>query len=112
MVGALRIIHVEKCKMKSVLKFVLGIAVLLSVIFIFFHSQHSSRLEQDTLKHWLSASNDQRIAAVKVAVAGEGDIDLIVQCVTKIASLPDSGEMDVTTAIVLCHTGNVVKENI
>lgn len=97
--------------MKSVLKFVLGIAVLLAVIFMFFHSQHNN-LEQDTLKHWLSASNDQRVAAVKVAVAGEGDIDLIVQCVNKIASLPDSGEMDVTTAIVLCHTGNIVKENI
>jgi hypothetical protein len=98
--------------MKSLLKFVLGIAVLLVVIFVFFHSQSANKLEQDNLKHWLSSSNDQRVAAVKVAVAGDGDIDLIVACVNKIASLPDSGEMDVTTAIVLCHTGNTVKENI
>ena len=98
--------------MKSVLKFVLGIAVLLAAFFVFFRSQNSNSLDKGTLKHWLSASNDQRVAAVKVAVAGEGDIDLIVACVNKIASLPDSNEMDVTTAIVLCHTGNVVKENI
>lgn len=98
--------------MKSVLKFVLGIAVLLIAFFVFFHTQNSSSLDRGSLKHWLSASNDQRVAAVKVAVAGEGDIDLIVACVNKIASLPDSSEMDVTTAIVLCHTGNVVKENI
>lgn len=98
--------------MKSVLKFILGIAVLLAAIFIFFRSQNSNSLDKGTLKHWLSASNDQRVAAVKVAVAGEGDIDLVVACVNKIASLPDSNEMDVTTAIVLCHTGNVVKENI
>lgn len=98
--------------MKSILKFVLGVAVLLAMFFIFFHTQNSSNLENGTLKHWLSASNDQRVATVKVAVAGEGDIDLIVACVNKIASLPDSNEMDVTTAIVLCHTGNVVKENI
>ena len=98
--------------MKSVLKFVLGIAVLLAAFFVFFRSQNSNSLDKGTLKHWLSASNDQRVAAVKVAVAGEGDIDLIVACVSKIASLPDSNEMDVTTAIVLCHTGNVVKENI
>ena len=88
--------------MKPVLKFILGIAVLLAVLFVFFHSQHTNNLERDTLKHWVSASSDQRIAAVKVAVAGEGDIDLIVQCVNKIATLPDSGEMEVTTAIVLC----------
>ena len=98
--------------MKSVLKFLLGIAVLLTAFFIFFGSQKSSSLEKGSLKHWLSASNDPRIATVKVAVAGEGDIDLIIACVNKIASLPDSGEMDVTTAIVLCHTGNEIKENI
>ena len=98
--------------MKSLLKFALGIAVLLAVFFVFFHSQNTGSLDKKSLKHWLSASNDQRVAAVKVAVAGEGDIDLIVACVNKIASLPDSNEMDVTTAIVLCHTGSVVKENI
>ena len=98
--------------MKSVLKFVLGIAVLVSVFFIFFHTQNSKNLEKGTLKHWLSASNEQRVATAKVAVAGEGDIDLIVACVNKIASLPDSGEMDVNTAIVLCYTGNEIKDNI
>ena len=100
--------------MKYVLKFVLGIAVLLTVFFIFFRTQHSSSLENGTLKHWLSASNDQRVATVKVAVAGEGDIDLIVKCVDKIAaqSKQKPGEMDVTTAIVLCHTGNTINKNI
>ena len=98
--------------MKFVLKFVLGIAVLLAVFFVFFYSQHTNNLETGSLKHWLAASNDQRVAAVKVAVAGEGDIDLIVKCVDKIATLPNSNEMDISTAIVLCHTGNTIKENI
>ena len=98
--------------MKTVLKFILGIAVLLAVIFVFFYAQHSGNLETGTLKHWLQASNDQRVAAVKIAVAGEGDIDLVVACVNKMATLPDSGEMDISTAITLCHTGNILKENI
>ena len=98
--------------MKFVLKFVLGIAVLLTAFFVFFYSQRTSNLDTGTLKHWLASSNDQRVAAVKVAVAGDGDIDLIVACVNKIATLPDSGEMDISTAIVLCHTGNTIKENI
>ena len=98
--------------MKFILKFTLGIAVLVVAFFTFFYSQNSSTLEKGTLKHWLASSNDQRIATAKVALAGEDDVDLIVACVNKIASLPNSNEMDVTTAIVLCHTGNTVKENI
>ena len=98
--------------MKHILKFILGVFVLLAVVFVFFYSQRTNNLENKTLKHWLSASNDQRVATVKIAVAGDGDIDLIVACVNKIASLPDSNEMDVSTAIILCHTGSMVKENI
>lgn len=97
--------------MKSLLKFILGIAVLVAAFLVFFHTQNAGSLEKGTLKHWLSASNDQRVATVKVAVAGEGDIDLIVACVNKIALLPDSNTMDVSTAIVLCHTGNIIKDN-
>ncbi|MBO7642784.1 MAG: hypothetical protein J6S74_01475 [Alphaproteobacteria bacterium] len=98
--------------MKSVLKLALGIAVLLVAIFVFFHTQSSSNLDKGSLKHWLASSNEQRIAAVKIAVAGEGDIDLIVACVNKIAAMPNSNEMDTQTAITLCHTGNLLKENI
>lgn len=99
--------------MKSILKFLLGIAVLLAVFFIFFRTQHSSDLAMDTLKHWASASNDQRVAATRVIVASDdADIDLIVACVTKMSSLPDSNEMIVRDAISLCHTGIILKENI
>ena len=97
--------------MRSIFKFMLGFAALLIVAFIFFNTQKSSSLEKSTLKHWLSASKEQRTTAVKIAVAGNGDIDLIVACVNKIASLPDSGDMDITTAIIFCNTGTVIKDN-
>ena len=100
--------------MKYVLKFALGIAVLLAVFFIFFRTQQSGTLDKGSLKHWLSASNDQRVATVKIAVAGDGDVDLIVKCVDKIAaqSSHEPGEMDVSTAIVLCYAGTKINENI
>ncbi|MBP5707691.1 MAG: hypothetical protein J6W79_01710 [Alphaproteobacteria bacterium] len=98
--------------MKSVLKLALGVAVLLVAAFVFFRTQSSGSFDKGSLKHWLASSNEQRIATVKIAVAGEGDIDLIVACVNKIATLPDSNEMDTQTAITLCHTGNLLKENI
>ena len=99
--------------MKSVFKFLLGIAVLLAIFFVFFRTQRSTDLAVDTLKHWAAASNDQRTAAARVIVASDdADIDLIVACVTKMATLPDSNEMVVRDAISLCHTGIILKENI
>ncbi len=99
--------------MKTVLKFVLGIAVLLAVFFVFFHTQQSNDLAAGNLKNWASASNDQRAATTRVIVASdEANIDLIVACVNKMATLPDSHEMIVRDAISLCHTGIVLKDNI
>lgn len=98
--------------MKFVLKFLLGIAVLLAVFLVFFYTQRSNDLSTGTLKNWASASNDQRVAAAKVAVAGDSDIDLIVACVNKMSTLPDSHEMIVRDAISLCYTGIILKENL
>ena len=99
--------------MKSVLKFILGIAVLLIAFFVFFHTQQSNDLAAGNLKNWASASADQRVATTRVVVASDdADIDLIVACVNKMATLPDSHEMVVRDAISLCHTGIVLKANI
>lgn len=99
--------------MKFVLKFLLGIAVLLAMFFIFFYTQRSNDLSVGNLKNWASASADQRIATARVVVASDdADIDLIVACVSKMATLPDSHEMIVRDAISLCHTGIILKENI
>lgn len=99
--------------MKFVLKFFLGIAVLLAVFFIFFHTQSSNDLAVGTLKNWAAASADQRATTTRVIVASDdADIDLIVACVSKMATLPDSHEMIVRDAISLCHTGIILKENI
>ncbi len=98
--------------MKSVLKFMLGIAVLLVAFFVFFCTQRSNDLSTGNLENWLAASTDQRTTVAKVAVAGDGDINLIVACVNKMATLPGAREMIVRDAISLCHTGIILKENI
>lgn len=99
--------------MKSVLKFCLGIAVLLIVFFVFFNTQKSNDLATGNLKNWAAASNEQRTTTARVIVASDdANIDLIVACVDKMATLPDSHEMIVRDAISLCHTGIILKENI
>lgn len=99
--------------MKFILKFLLGIAVLLIAFFVFFRTQRSNDLSVGNLKNWIAASTDQRIATTRMVVASDDtDIDLIVACVSKMATLPDSHEMVVRDAISLCHTGIILKENI
>lgn len=97
---------------KKYLKFVIGICVLILVIVLFFMAQRTSDLEGGTLKTWRAASQERRTAAVKILTASDADSDLLVQCVDKIATLPDSGEMAIRDAVSLCYTGLQLKDNI
>lgn len=97
---------------KKYLKFVIGICVLILAIVVFFMTQRTSDLEGGTLKTWRAASQERRIAAVKILTASDTDSDLLVKCVDKIASLPDSGEMAIRDAVSLCYTGLQLKDNI
>ena len=97
---------------KKYLKFFLGIAVLLLVIFLFVQSQKNNDLESKNLHAWKGASVENRMAAIKILTASEDNLDLIMQCVDKIASLPDSNEMMVRDATELCFMGTKLKNDI
>lgn len=97
--------------LKKYLKFFIGIAVLIFVVVVFFLTQRSGDLEGANLKKWRSADIERRVAAVKILVASDEHSELLVQCVDKIASLPESGEMAVKDAVSLCYTGIQLKEN-
>ena len=97
---------------KKSLLFIVGICVLLMAIFVFFRAQRSTDLEGGKLNNWRAASIERRIAAVKILRASDADTDLIVACVDKMATLPESGEMAIRDAVALCYTGIQLKENI
>lgn len=97
---------------KTFLKFVIGVAVLVLVVFVFFRAQRSSDLETGTLNNWQAASLDRRVAAVKILAATDQYTDSIVACVDKMATLPDSGDMAIRDAVALCYTGIQLKANL
>lgn len=99
-------------KIKPVFKIAIGIAVLIFVIAMFFFIQRGGALESGNLQDWKSASIDSRSAAVKILIGSEENTELLVACVSKIASLPDSAQMSVRDATTLCHTGIQLKENL
>lgn len=96
---------------KKYLKFIIGIAVLLVVIVVFMLVMQTSDLENGDLKKWRAADLDARMAAAQIMSASDENLELLVQCVDKMASLPDSGEMAVRDAMSLCYTGMQLKAN-
>lgn len=96
---------------KRFLKFFIGVAVLIFVVCAFFFSMRSGDLENANLRKWRSADLERRTAAAQILVASDDNLELLVQCVDKIATLPESGEMAVRDAIALCYTGIQVNQN-
>ena len=81
-------------------------------LFLFVQIQKNGDLESKNLHSWQKASLNDRAAAVKILTASEENTDLIIQCVDKIATLPDSAEMTVRDATELCFMGIKLKGNI
>lgn len=97
--------------LKRYLKFFIGVAVLILFIIVFFFAMRSSDLESGNLKQWRGADLTRRTAAAQILSASDEDVDLLVQCVDKIASLPESGNMAIRDAVALCYTGIQVNKN-
>lgn len=100
-----------KSFLKKFLKIFIGIAVLILAIISFFFAMRTNDLENANLRKWRAADLDRRTAAVQILVASDENVDLMVQCVDKIATLENSGEMAVRDAVALCHTGIQVNKN-
>lgn len=97
---------------KKYFKIFIGIAVLMLVIIVFFFAQRSSTLETGALKDWRAAAIDRRVAAAQIMTGEADNIELLVSCIDKMATLPDSSEMAVRDAASLCHTGIKLKPSL
>ncbi len=97
---------------KKYFKIFVGVAVLLMVIIVFFFVQRSGTLETGTLKDWRAAPLDRRVSSAKIMTGTTEDIDTLVACIDKMATLPDSGKMAVRDAASLCNTGIKLKKNL
>ena len=92
--------------LKRNFKLIIGIAVLVLVIAIFFAVKSKSvGLENGNLQKWTLASVEAKVSTVQSLTNNTKDADLIVQCVDKMSSFNDSGEFAVRDAIKLCNMG-------
>ena len=96
---------------KKYLKIFIGVAVLILAIVVFFFAMRTSNLENASLRKWRAADLNRRMAAAQILSASDANLDLLVKCVDKIATLPESGDMMVRDAVTLCNMGIVMNEN-
>jgi len=90
---------------KRILKIsIAGIVVLVLIVLGFFVNR-TYTFENSNMKKWLELSDEQQIKTLKRVVKKSDNDDLLIQCVTKIAELPDSEKMDIRDAVVLCYNG-------
>lgn len=98
---------------KNNLKLFLGVAVLILFMIIFFLFRGPANLEKSNMHHWQSASLQRRAGAINILTGGDAEnSELMLQCMDKIASLPNSSKMTVRDSAALCYTGIKLKQNI
>jgi len=93
-------------------KLIIGIAVLIVVIPLFFMAQYkTTSLENSDLQKWTESSMERKAATVQVLAGDTKNTDLIVQCVDKMSTFNDSAEFAVRDAVKLCNMGIQLREN-
>lgn len=101
-------------KIKRIIKISLAGFVLIVLIVLGFFVKPTYTFENSSLAKWTSLSESQQVATVKRIISKSTDQDLLLECVTKIAELPDSAKMNIRDAIVLCYNGiklNTTEDN-
>ena len=98
----------KKTKLQLIKRFI-KISIVVGVVFIFvvlgFFVKPSPTFEKASMKKWAKLTKKQQIETIEHVVKDSENRDLLLECVSKIAALPKSGEMQIRDATVLCYNG-------
>lgn len=97
-------------RIKRIFKISIAFGFALLLIILGFFVKHNYTFENSNMKKWLTLSEQQQISTLKRVISNLDNQELLIQCVTKIAMLPDSEEMDIGDAAVLCYNGIKINE--
>ena len=92
-------------QIKLFIKASIIIAVLAIFIVLGVFVRPTITYENARMEKWLSLNEIQRVSTVKHVVKDFDDNEILIKCVDKIAHLPNSNEMLIRDAIVLCNGG-------
>lgn len=98
----------KKTKLQLIKRFI-KISIIVCVLFTFivlgFFIKPSHTFENSSMKKWSKLTRKQQIETIEHVVKDSENQDLLLNCVSKIAALPKSNEMQIRDATVLCYNG-------
>ena len=92
-------------QIKLFIKISIVICLLTLFIVLGFFVKPIRTFEKAHMKKWLTLSEQEQITTVQHIVPNAEQQDLLINCITKIAELPDSNKMIIHDAAVLCYNG-------
>ena len=91
------------------IKLFIKASIIVAVLFIFvvlgIFVRPAATFENAHMKKWLVLDEQQRISTLNRVVKNADNQELLLQCVGKIANIPESNEMLIRDAITLCYGG-------
>ena len=100
--------RVKKTKFQKIKRFIkISVASGLVALFVFlgFFVKHKQSFENSNMGKWPALSDSQRIETLQKIIPNIEDQDLLLACMNKIATLPESSNMIIQSAASLCHNG-------
>ena len=102
---------IQQIKLFIKASIIIAVLSVFVVLGIFVRPAHT--FENARMKKWLSLDEQQRKETIERIIKDAKDQELLIQCVTKIADLPNSNEMLIRDAVAICYNGiqmNVQKD--
>lgn len=90
---------------KRVVKCVIAFGIIILIVVLAFFVKYTHTFEDSNMKKWAVLSETQRITTLHRVVSEPENQDLLIACMDKISSLPDSDDMVIRHAIALCYNG-------
>jgi len=98
----------QKTKIQQI-KFIIKISIVICILFLFvvlgFFVKPTRTFENSSLKKWSGLSEQEKITTLQHITPNAENQELLINCVNKISELPDSDDMIVRDATVLCYNG-------
>jgi len=99
---------IQKIKTFVKVSVAFGLIILFFVLGVFVKHTHS--FENSNMKTWVSLSETQRLDTLHKIIPNIENIDLMLACMNKITTLPESSNMVIQSAASLCYNGIKLNE--
>lgn len=96
-------LDIQRIKLFIKASIIIGILAIFIVCGIFVRPTITA--ENARMEKWLTLNETQRISTIRHVIKDFDGNEILIKCVDKIAQLPNSNEMLIRDAIVLCNGG-------